>query len=124
MSTPATVHQLSADDGRGFFVRSTCETHILDIAYSDLAVVEFLPRAGGRMSPVRNEPGRPQRVRCRGRPWSHGRPVSCGGGVEDLRGAAQAGQQGGACRPSRAGPAPFLGVRLVIDNSSGRRRLR
>ncbi|MET7313345.1 MULTISPECIES: hypothetical protein [unclassified Streptomyces] len=32
MSTPVTVHQLSADGGRRFFVRSSCETHILGIA--------------------------------------------------------------------------------------------
>ncbi|MFF3057294.1 hypothetical protein [Streptomyces sp. NPDC057909] len=92
MSTPVTVHRLSADGGRRFFVRSVCETHILGIAYNDLDVVELLPGAGDRMSPVRPESGRPQRVRCRGGPRSHGRPVSYGGGVDDLRAAAQAGQ--------------------------------
>ncbi|MET8332030.1 hypothetical protein [Streptomyces sp. NPDC005181] len=46
MSTPVTVHQLSADGGRRVSVRSSCETHILGIAYSDLDVVEFLRRAG------------------------------------------------------------------------------
>ncbi|MFD5062208.1 hypothetical protein [Streptomyces sp. NPDC058394] len=29
MSTPVTVHQLSADDGRRIFVCSSCETHTL-----------------------------------------------------------------------------------------------
>lgn len=105
MSTPVAAHRLSADDGRRFFVRSNCETHILGIAYNDLDVVEVLPRAGDRMSPARTEPGRPQRVRRRGGPRSHGRPISYGGGVDDLRGAAQAGQQGGARRPVRDGGA-------------------
>ncbi|MFE7795120.1 hypothetical protein [Streptomyces sp. NPDC057460] len=52
MGTPVTVHRRSADGGRRFFVRSSCEAHTLGIAHSDLDVVELLPRAGDRMSPV------------------------------------------------------------------------
>ncbi|MFE7752045.1 hypothetical protein [Streptomyces sp. NPDC057428] len=46
MNPPVTVHHLSPDGGRRVSVRSSADTHILGIAYSDRDVVEFLRRAG------------------------------------------------------------------------------
>ncbi|MCX5315627.1 hypothetical protein [Streptomyces sp. NBC_00154] len=111
MSTPVTVHRLSADGGRRYFVRSVCETHILGIAYNDLDVVELLPRAGDRMSPVR-----PQQCAGRGCVMCSGEP-DAGVGRSGPAGVQPVGGQ------SR-GPAPFPGGRLVMDNSVGHKRLR
>ncbi|MER5985743.1 hypothetical protein [Streptomyces sp. NPDC001787] len=46
MNAPVTVHQLSVAGGRRVSVRAAGRTQILEIAYSDADLIEFLRRAG------------------------------------------------------------------------------
>ncbi|MFF2963304.1 hypothetical protein ACFVT1_31295 [Streptomyces sp. NPDC057963] len=46
MNPSVVVDHIGADGGRRVSVRSGGKTHILGIAYSDVAVIEFLRQAG------------------------------------------------------------------------------